>query len=69
MERKITTFLAAYDELKNCVNDAVERRMTDREVEAQLGQALQRQVPGPRAQLPEIYYVRINFHNALPEPT
>lgn len=36
-KKKITTFKAAYDELQECVYGAVETRMTDREVEAQLG--------------------------------
>ncbi len=44
-QQKVTTTQAAYAELQECIYDAVESRMTDRQVEAQLGYAQHEKVP------------------------
>ncbi len=44
-QQKVTTTQAAYGELKECIYHAVDQRMTDREVEAQLGCAQNQKVP------------------------
>src|SRR5262245_42017832 len=44
-QQKVTTTLAAYAELRDCIYGAVEARMTDREVEAQLGCAQNEKIP------------------------
>jgi len=43
--QKVTTTQAAFDEVRDCVFNAVEERMSDREVEAQLGYAQGEKVP------------------------
>ena len=47
-QRKVTTIQEAYAELNECIYNAVEERMTDREVEAQLGYSQGQKVPDQR---------------------
>jgi len=47
-QQKVTTIQAAYEELKDCIYNAVEDRMTDREVAAQLGYSQSEKVPDLR---------------------
>jgi hypothetical protein len=47
-QQKVTTIQEAYEELNNCIYNAVEERMTDREVEAQLGCSQGQKVPDQR---------------------
>lgn len=47
-QQKVTTTQAAYEELNECIFNAVEYRMTDREVEAQLGYSQGDKVPDQR---------------------
>ncbi len=47
-QQKVTTIQAAYEELNDCIYNAVEERMTDREVEAQLGYSQNEKVPDLR---------------------
>ena len=47
-QQKVTTILAAYEELNDCIYNAVEDRMIDREVAAQLGYSQNEKVPDQR---------------------
>lgn len=47
-QRKVTTIQEAYAELNDCIYNAVQERMTDREVEAQLGYSQGQKVPDQR---------------------
>lgn len=47
-QQKVTTIQAAYEELNDCIYNAVEDRMTDREVAAQLGYSQNEKVPDLR---------------------
>lgn len=47
-QQKVTTIQVAYEELNDCIYNAVEDRMTDREVTAQLGYSQNEKVPDLR---------------------
>lgn len=47
-KQKVVTIQEAYAELNDCIYNAVEERMTDREVEAQLGYPQGKKVPDQR---------------------
>ena len=48
LQRKVTTTQTAYEELNECIYNAVKDRMSDREVAAQLGYSQIEKVPDQR---------------------